>query len=120
MRTVKITLWTVIVMVLAIGAVVVACRIIRARFAEEPPATWRVSPRTAGETAEDLSAYERRIGELEEALEQRDAELLAAVQADFVAPLATVVYEAEVSEEQPDILRWEWLERGGGSGLADD
>ncbi|MGD8719586.1 MAG: hypothetical protein PVH29_12300 [Candidatus Zixiibacteriota bacterium] len=81
--------------------------------------TWRVSPRTAGGTAEDLSAYERRIEELETALAQRDAELLAAVQADFYAPPATSVYEAEVPEGQPDALTWEWTERGGGSGLAD-
>ena len=43
----------------------------------------------------------------------RDAELLAAVQADFVAPPATTVHEAEVPEEQPDVLAWEWNERGG-------
>ena len=86
---------------------------------EPPPETWRVSERTAGGTAEELSAYKRRIAELEEAVEERDAELLAAVQADFVAAPATVVYEAEVLEEQPDTLTWTWLERGGGSGLAD-
>jgi hypothetical protein len=85
----------------------------------EPLATWRVSRRTAGRTAEPIEKYERRIAELEEAIEQRDAELLAAVQADFVAPPATTVHGAEVPEEQPDVLAWEWTERGGGSGLAD-
>ena len=83
----------------------------------EAVSKWRVSQRTAGGTAEDLSVYERRIEELEKALEERDAELLAAVQADFVAPAETVVYEAEVSE--PDVLMWTWPERGGGTGLAD-
>lgn len=77
----------------------------------EAVSEWRVSQKTAGRTAEKLSAYERRIDELE-----RDAELLAAVQADFVAPAETVVYEAEVKDQT---LRWEWLERGGGTGLAD-
>lgn len=77
---------------------------------------WRVSSQTAGGTAKDLSAYERRIEELEEALEERDAELLAAVQADFVAPAETVVYEAEAIDQT---LAWTWLERGGGTGLAD-
>lgn len=81
--------------------------------------TWRVSQRTAGMTAEDKAKYERRIAELEVAIEERDAELLAAIQADFYAPPATTVYEAEVPEGQPEVLAWEWLERGGGSGLAD-
>ena len=77
---------------------------------------WRVSQRTGGRTAEKLSAYKRRMAELEEAIEERDAELLAAVQADFVAPAATTVHEAEVKDQT---LAWTWLERGGGTGLAD-
>lgn len=81
-----------------------------------PVSEWRVSQKTAGRTAEKLSAYKRRIAELEEAAEERDAELLAAVQADFVAPAETVVYKAEVKDQT---LEWEWLERGGGTGLAD-
>jgi hypothetical protein len=80
-----------------------------------PPDTWRISPRTAGGTAEDVSAYKRRIAELEAAVDERDAELLAA----FYAPPATTVYEAEAPAGQPDSLTWEWTERGGGSGLAD-
>jgi|GEM_PF-2432275 len=91
----------------------------RGAAAGPPPATWRASPRTAGGTAEDLSAYKRRIAELVAAVDERDAELLAAVQADFYAPPATVVYEAESPAEKPDVLTWTWLERGGGSGLAD-
>ena len=77
---------------------------------------WRVSQRTGGRTAEKLSAYKRRMAELEEAIEERDAELLAAVQADFVAPATTTVHEAEVKDQT---LAWTWLERGGGTGLAD-
>ena len=37
----------------------------------------------------------------------------------MVAPPATTVREADVPEEQPDVLTWTWLERGGGSGVAD-
>ena len=80
--------------------------------------TWRESPQTAGCTAAELNKYKRRIADLE-SLRERDAELLAAVQADFYALPATTVYEAEAPEGQPDVLTWEWLERGGGSGLAD-
>lgn len=84
----------------------------------EAVSTWRASQRTAGGTAADIGEYKRRIAELE-TLRERDAELLAAVQADFYAPPATTVYEAEVPEGQPEVLTWEWAERGGGSGLAD-
>ena len=81
--------------------------------------TWRASPQTAGGTAADIREYKRRIAELGESLGERDAELLAAVQANFYAPPATTVYAAEVPEGQPEVLTWEWMERGGGSGLAD-
>jgi len=83
------------------------------------PATWRISQRTVGGTALPLNQYERRNAELEKALKQRDAELIAAVQADVVAPAATTTHEATTIEGRPDTLTWSWLERGGGDGVAD-
>ena len=85
----------------------------------EPVDRWQVSKQTMGVTAEDIAGYKCRIAELEEDGKRREAELLAAVQADFYAPPATTIYEAEVPEGQPEVLTWTWLERGGGSGLAD-
>jgi hypothetical protein len=73
---------------------------------------WKLSDQTQGETARDISEYERRIDELE----RENTELLIAIQSDWEAPATEGEYEGTVTENE---LTWRWTERGGGYGLAD-